>query len=367
MHCALRGVSWSALSITLLRARMAVCVSRSAIGDGAFSRHGDLPPFLVTTHLVHAVPMDKTKQVPAHALRFDASDIALAPAANGQAARTFEGVAYSGQVVSDHYFWGNVVFDLASVQAPERLPILIEHDRGQRAGFASAEISDAIRVSGTLLDNQHGQAVASEADAGFPWQMSVHIHPGRVDEIGEGSTIEVNGQTLQGPLTIFRDSLIRETSFTPTGADAHTSARVFSDAEVLDIPISGDDRETNEVNDMTDTTDERLTELQQQLDAANQRAETAEAALSDIKASARDADIRSLFSDIGKEYSDEAAKPYVGMSAKQFGAVAAQLREATPTPPANLFTEQATQGAEPESNPLDFSAIYKARQGARGN
>ncbi|MBZ0222303.1 MAG: hypothetical protein K8F35_04685 [Dokdonella sp.] len=127
--------------------------------------------------------MDSTRQVPAAALHFDAaSPLTLAATADSSdAPRVFAGVAYSGDVIRNHFFWGNVIFDLASTSAPERVPVLIEHDRAQRAGVGQLAIGENIRIDGTLLANASGQAIASEADAGFPWQLSVHIEPGSAE------------------------------------------------------------------------------------------------------------------------------------------------------------------------------------------
>lgn len=308
--------------------------------------------------------MEKTRQVPADALRFDASPMALKESVEG-ALRQFEGVAYSGEVIRNHFFWGNVIFDLASTRSPGRTPILIEHDRNQRCGVGQLSIgNDAIRIAGVLLDNAHGRAIASESDAGFPWQMSVHIEPGYVEEVREGAAVTVNGQLLEGPLTIFRDSLIRETSFTPTGADPNTSARVFSDAAAVVIPVSN-----QEGHDMSDASAQRIAELEEQLaiaqnaiQAANDRADAAEAAVAGIRASARLADIKALFSKIGREFSDEAAAPFASMTDEQFAATSDALMAAIPQPPSHLFSEQATQGAAPVAQLLDPTAIYAARQ-----
>lgn len=226
--------------------------------------------------------MDSTRQVPAAALHFDAAAaLTLAAAADStDAPRAFAGVAYSGDVIRNHFFWGNVVFDLASTRAPERVPVLIEHDRAQRAGVGQLAIGDHIRIDGTLLANASGQAIASEADAGFPWQLSVHIEPGSVEEVAPGVAATVNGRAFTGPLTIFRNSLIRETSFTPTGADAQTNARVFADAPLRSIPVfsAAPGAHVEELT-VTDTPDaQRIAALESDLAAANARAEAAEAA-----------------------------------------------------------------------------------------
>ncbi|NCC95000.1 MAG: hypothetical protein EOM10_17330, partial [Opitutae bacterium] len=46
------------------------------------------------------------------------------------ARRAFEGVAYSGDVVSDG--WMPIVIDLESLRLPEPCPVLLQHDRGTR-------------------------------------------------------------------------------------------------------------------------------------------------------------------------------------------------------------------------------------------
>lgn len=77
--------------------------------------------------------METTRKIPAAALHFDASTTVFAEAADGL--RKFSGVAYAGGVITGHFYWGRVAFDLATTRFAERVPILIEHDRSQRAGF----------------------------------------------------------------------------------------------------------------------------------------------------------------------------------------------------------------------------------------
>jgi hypothetical protein len=109
------------------------------------------------------------------------------------------------------------------------MAILLEHDRGQRIGIGEhITLGADMRVTGTLLDNDLGREVATESEQGFPWQMSVHVQPGRVDEVLSGQTAIVNGRTFTGPVSIFRDAAIREISFTPTGMDSNTYAKALA-------------------------------------------------------------------------------------------------------------------------------------------
>ena len=304
------------------------------------------------------------RKIPAAALHFDASTTEFAAAADGL--RKFSGVAYAGGVITGHFYWGRVAFDLATTRFAERVPILIEHDRSQRAGFGQLSADAAtgdLRITGTLLGNAHGQAIATEADAGFPWQLSVHIEPGSIEEIGEGFTTTINGHAVTGPLTVFRNSLIRETSFTPTGADSLTHARVFASGDEVSVPVI-----QHEVQTMSEESTQRIAALESELAkvkedfaASIQRAETAEAALAGIQASARVEQIKTLFAAMGREYSDDAAKPYLQIDDTAFAVVLDDLSRVAKSAPAHLFSEKATQGTAPAAAALDPTTIYAAR------
>jgi len=74
----------------------------------------------------------------------------------GKKKRTFSGVAYSGEVITDHWYWKQVIFDLDSMQIKGRIPALLEHSSYQRAGaIESHAISHetGLTVSGILLSN----------------------------------------------------------------------------------------------------------------------------------------------------------------------------------------------------------------------
>jgi len=142
--------------------------------------------------------------------------------------RKVEGVGYSGAVL-DHWYWGAVVFDLASTKLSDSVPLLINHDPDQRAGSGRIFVDDnALKLTGSLLSNDHGASVASDSDEGFPWQMSVYIEPGVVTEISKNSSLTINGVNVDGPTTVFSNNSIREVSFCPCGVDANTSANVMS-------------------------------------------------------------------------------------------------------------------------------------------
>ena len=154
-----------------------------------------------------------------------------APAADAAAGvRKFSGTAYGGGVVTDHPFFNRVAFDLSTTKVVTPAPALYSHRPEPVGVIRAAAVDSKIAISGELFSDIDDQAksIATKADRGMPWQLSVGIYPGHVDEYGQGAKVQLNGQTLDGPLTVFRDNRIREVSFCPLGADHTTEAHVFS-------------------------------------------------------------------------------------------------------------------------------------------
>ena len=86
---------------------------------------------------------------------------------------------------------------------------------------------NALIVEGEMLSNDHADDIVSAADEGLEWQMSVHIESRRTLTRHAGDV--VNGQALaDDDVLVLSDGVIREVSFTPTGVDANTSARILS-------------------------------------------------------------------------------------------------------------------------------------------
>ena len=101
----------------------------------------------------------------------------------------------------------------------------------------------------------------------------------------------------------------------------------------------------------------------EQLTAAN-AALTAEvsafrAAAKEVRASA----VKSLFADLGIEFSDGAAAPYLEMSDSTFSAVSAHMKSGRKSVPAHLFSEQATQGSAPAGEKSILIADAERRAG----
>lgn len=156
----------------------------------------------------------------------------------GGAAGRFRMTAYTGKPMQ-HWLWGSVVIDLAGLKlAAQKMPILREHLRDRIVGFSEKVSKDgSVELEGVFSGaTDDGQEVEQLLGEGFPWQASVGIDQGSVEFVKEGTEVEVNGQKLRGPGTVFRKSTLREVSFVALGADPKTSAESFaadSDADAV--------------------------------------------------------------------------------------------------------------------------------------
>lgn len=141
--------------------------------------------------------------------------------------RKMRGVAYAGGVLS--YFGDSIAIDLDTLQfTGKQIPLLHNHDRDRVVGYGHLmREGNALIVEGEMLSNDHADGIVSAADEGLEWQMSVHIESRRTLTRNAGDV--VNGQAITvDEVTVLADGVIREVSFTPTGVDANTSARILS-------------------------------------------------------------------------------------------------------------------------------------------
>jgi len=311
--------------------------------------------------------MTRKKEIPQAAYRF-AAPVSLAGKEGDQ--HTFSGNAYTGDILN-HPFWGHVAFDLSTITAPKTLPMLVGHDRDRNAGFSeSVTIDDnGIAVAGKLLSNHDGERVVNDASEGFPWQMSVHIEPDEIAEVEAG--YEVNGRKFEKGGVVFKNSTLREISFTPTGVDANTSAHIYSFS--YHEFQKGQSPESQEGHAMTKEEAAALTAeneaLKQQFaasEAKNAEIQQQFAALQAEKAAAekavRETAIEKLFSDTGIEAAKGQKEAMLTMNAEQFSAVSDILAKAKPAAPAHLFSEHNTASSGADNDPVsEIVSAYEAQ------
>jgi hypothetical protein len=153
----------------------------------------------------------------------------------------FSGVAYSGEKVPAL----GVVIDVGSTSVPEKMPLLIEHDRGRIAGVVNAATATAgtITVSGKLFSDMEGsdaQRIAQLASRGAVYQLSIGLYGFTEHIVGQGQGIEVNGRRFDGPLVVLRQGKVRETSLVVLGADHQSTVAMFGSP--AKVPASLDPR-----------------------------------------------------------------------------------------------------------------------------
>jgi len=152
--------------------------------------------------------------------------------------RRFAILAYTGGTLQVDGWSAPVVVDLAGLETPNQIPILIDHKKTVEATLG---LTDSISNNGKTLKlggvvtgvSAIAQSVLAQADVGHLWQASIGILAIEEEEVGPGQTAEANGQTFVGPVIILRRSVLRETSILPMGADSKTSVNLAASAAKL--------------------------------------------------------------------------------------------------------------------------------------
>jgi hypothetical protein len=146
--------------------------------------------------------------------------------------RRFSMLAYTGAIFDVGF--GPSVIDLLGLDLPSTLPIFRQHDPNQYIGRAEqlALTASGLEIAGYLFDTPEAAQVARMSDQGAAWQASIGISfdLDEIEFVGADASLQINGRTLQGPFVVLRKAALKESSFVPLGADAHTSALALADA-----------------------------------------------------------------------------------------------------------------------------------------
>lgn len=159
------------------------------------------------------------------------------------------GVAYTGAVL--HSFFGDVIADLdglAPINA-RGIALLYGHYRPVGVVKSISKTDKGLEYSGEMVRGlEQSDEIAALAKNGFPWQLSIRAEPDVIEEIGEKATAQVNGQTVTGPISIFRQWRMPEISIVELGMDGDTEATIAAHAGggarrrvLLASPASRDD------------------------------------------------------------------------------------------------------------------------------
>lgn len=271
---------------------------------------------------------------------------------------TFSGIAYSGEAITNHFYWNDVVFDLDSMTIETPTAVLLEHDSLKRLGvvkqFALSH-DKGLEVSGDFLQNELAELVASDSKSGFPFEMSVYIVPSSVEKVEQGE-VTVNGRVFKAPINIFKGGVIREVSFCALGADSNTTAIAASDnSSVI--------KEDSTMTELEQAKAE-IAELKTQLAAANEQSKTSQDELQAFKAAKRNDDIKLLSDELKLSFSDDEKQAYANMSDEAFSFSTTQLRKhAKKELPKHLFSQQFGSEQQPTASTKSLVEQAKARTG----
>ncbi|MFX3621877.1 MAG: hypothetical protein ACE3JT_11700 [Acinetobacter radioresistens] len=295
---------------------------------------------------------------------FNTSAIQVPQAKEGEK-RTFKGTAYSGGRVDGHWYWGRtgVVFDLEGIEIDSPTALLEEHFGSNRIGVVKkVDTNGKIDVEGHFLTNERAKEIVQDSDDEFPFQMSMFIDPGSVEEVNTGQTVVVNGQSFTGPIAVFRNNRIREFTICSTGADRNTSIKAFSGKPNSNQPPEEDTNVTE------------IEKAQQAKQQAEKERDDALEELKQFKAQKRADEIAALETELKTQFSAEDKTAYTNMDDSVFAFTAKQLRQFSAggqqppvgqqqqqTPSVNpalnyLFNHQATSGQggqAPQGSALD--------------
>jgi hypothetical protein len=149
-------------------------------------------------------------------------------------------VGYSGGIIKGHWYWNNLAIDLEGIQFKQaRYPVLEDHMTSRKI----AVIGKPLIQEGKLMAPENAKFLSTEAseefqklsNEGFPYQSSIYAKPSNVERLEEGATAEVNGFTMKGPGTIWRQCEFKEMSVCVFGWDSKTQASAFSKEETEDV------------------------------------------------------------------------------------------------------------------------------------
>ena len=163
--------------------------------------------------------------------------------------------AYSGKIIKNHWYWGDLAIDTAGIKmSKSKIPVLHDHETDQKIGFGKFIVNDQHEIVAeniTFVDTPIANEFIKLSAEGFPYEASIQARPNKIVRLGEGEVAEVNGFTMKGPGTVWRESVLRECSVTTFGADANTKSVAMSENEDVEVEVEETKFESKEEGNMT--------------------------------------------------------------------------------------------------------------------
>ena len=163
--------------------------------------------------------------------------------------------AYSGQIIKNHWYWGDLAIDTNGMSmGKEVIPILQDHETDKKIGFGSFMVNDKHEIvpkETSFVDTPFADEFIKLSDQGFPYEASIQARPTKIVRLEEGEETEVNGFTMKGPGTVWRESVLRECSVTTFGADRNTKSVAMTENEDIEVEVVAPKKIEKEVSTMT--------------------------------------------------------------------------------------------------------------------
>jgi len=205
---------------------------------------------------------DGFANIPASACRADTGRIAIATNDDGEHTLTIQ--ALSG-IPWVSWFFGLQVFDLDGMKVKDKVIADYCHSRDEIVGFIDTfekKEGGALILSGLLtpfhkLDR--ASEISAKGRAGVPYEGSIEWAPSfeddwRVEILEQGQSAEVNGITVDGPITIWREWPLRAVAVCPLGADRGTQTMVASDHDEKEVKLKMKDKNKAKTDDSKNAT-----------------------------------------------------------------------------------------------------------------
>ena len=158
-------------------------------------------------------------------------------AAEGDAAsgpKKFDVLAYTGGALTVRGYDRPVVVDLEGMTFGKSLIANLDHDSTKRVGHVTAthKQNGQLRFEGLASAATAARdEVVNSAASGFVWQASIEAQPTKLIEVAAGKSVQVNGQSFDGPIYVARKSVSKGFGFVTHGADDNTSVTIAATAD----------------------------------------------------------------------------------------------------------------------------------------
>ncbi len=161
---------------------------------------------------------------------------------------------YSGKVIPNHFWWGDLAIDLDGMEFNKnKSPILESHDTSKKIAFNKGKpvIEDyQLKFSPDkveFVDTSEAAEFIKLSKEGFPYESSFYGIPSVVESVEAGASVQVNGFTLKGPASVWRKWVFKEASVCVFGYDSNTKSSAFAKEIEITVDVNNPMKKTEEV------------------------------------------------------------------------------------------------------------------------